>query len=84
MFGGIAFLVHGNMSVGVNKELLIARVGADTEAIALARPHARVCMFTRRPMKGWVEVPPEGYADDANLDWFVEAGVRFARSLPRK
>lgn len=84
MFGGIAFMVCGNMLVGVTRDDLMVRVGAAAHEDSLARPHARPMDFTGRPMKGMVYVGPEGYASDANLRAWVERGLSFARTLPAK
>jgi hypothetical protein len=84
MFGGIAFMLNGNMSVGVLGEELIVRLGAEAAAKALTDPHVRVMDFTGRPMKGWVIVEPAATEDDAALAGWVERGVAFAGSLPPK
>jgi TfoX/Sxy family transcriptional regulator of competence genes len=84
MFGGLAFMLHGNMSVGVEKDRLMVRVGPDRYDKALARPHARPMDFTGRPMKGFVYVPPEGLHTDAALQEWVHMGVEFALTLPKK
>jgi TfoX/Sxy family transcriptional regulator of competence genes len=84
MFGGLAFLLNGNMSVGVLGEELIVRLGAEEGARALAEPHVRVMDFTGRPMKGWVIVGPAATADDGALAGWVERGIAFAASLPPK
>ena len=84
MFGGLAFLVGGNMAVGIVKEELMVRVGPEAHAAALAEPHARPMDFTKRPMRGFVFVAPAGFEEDADLARWVGRGVRFAASLPRK
>jgi hypothetical protein len=84
MFGGLAFLVGGNMSVGIIGEELMVRVGPEVWAEALARPHVREMDFTGRPMKGFVYVGTEGFEDDADLAAWVARGVGFAASLPAK
>jgi TfoX/Sxy family transcriptional regulator of competence genes len=84
MFGGVAFLVNGNMAVGVVKSELMVRVGPDAHAAALREPHARPMDFAKRPMKGFVFVAEAGLAEDAQLSAWVERGVRFAASLPPK
>jgi TfoX/Sxy family transcriptional regulator of competence genes len=84
MFGGLAFLVGGNMAVGIVKDELMVRVGPEAHASALAEPHARPMDFTKRPMRGFVFVAPAGFAEDADLTRWVGRGVRFAGSLPRK
>ena len=85
MFGGLAFLVGGNMSVAVSgRGGLIVRVGPDGEDEALGLPHARPMDMTGRPMSGWVVVDPAGVRSDGDLRRWVERGVGFARSLPAK
>ena len=84
MFGGLAFLIHGNMCVGVVKEDLLVRVGAETHEEALGRPHARPMDFTGRPMRGFVFVAAEGLDSDAALGEWVRRGVAIAETLPKK
>jgi TfoX/Sxy family transcriptional regulator of competence genes len=84
MFGGLAFLLDGNMSVGVRAGELMVRVGADGTEEALAQPHARQSFMGERPMKGWVLVAAEGLRDDDELGGWVRRGVAHARSLPPK
>lgn len=84
MFGGIAFLLDGNMAVGIVGEELMVRVGPDAWADALAQPHAREMDFTGRSMKGFVYVSGEGVAEDADLSGWVAQGTEFAGSLPPK
>ena len=84
MFGGIGYLINGNMACGVNKEDLIVRVGLDGYGEAVIRPHAGPFDMTGRPMKGWVMVTPGGYESEADLQAWVMKGVEFARSLPAK
>jgi len=84
MFGGIAFLVDGNMAVGVSKEDLMVRVGPDAHADAMRRPGTRLFEMTGRPSPGWVLVDPGGYADEAEFAAWVDQGIAFARSLPPK
>jgi len=84
MFGGVGFLLNGNLLVGVWKDSLIARLDpADGEA-ALAEPH--VCPFAPagRPMAGWVLVGPEGLDTDEELAGWVRRGTAFVRTLPAK
>lgn len=84
MFGGIGFMVNGYMACGVNKEEMIVRVGPENYDQALKKPHTRVFDFTGRPMKGWVMIAPEGYESDEDLKYWIEQGVSFAQSLPKK
>jgi hypothetical protein len=82
MFGGLAFMIHGHMFCGVLQESLMARVGPDAYAGALARSHTREMDFTGRPMKGYVYVDPEGIEEDDELQAWVDRCVAFALSLP--
>ena len=84
MFGGIGFLLHGNMCVGIWKDSLIVRLDAGEGAAALYEPH--VCEFdaTGRPMRGWVVVAPPGIAEDRDLNEWLYRAVEFARQLPPK
>ena len=84
MFGGIGFLVKGNMACGVHKDALIVRVGPEGYEESLARPHARPFDITGRPMKGWVMVGPDGYRSDDDLRSWVRQGVDFALTLTPK
>ncbi len=84
MFGGLTFMVRGNMACGVASDHLMVRVGPDAYDDALGQPHARLMDFTGRPMKGMVFVEPAGLKRDANLKAWVQRGVDFAMSLPAK
>jgi TfoX/Sxy family transcriptional regulator of competence genes len=84
MFGGIAFLVDGNMACGVSKDSLMVRMSPDATDAALAQPHVRVFDMTGRPMKGWIIVEPAGIQSDDDLNRWIAQGVAFAQSLPPK
>ncbi len=84
MFGGIGFMVQGNMACGVNKDDLIVRVGPDVYQEALDHPDTRPFDMTGRPMTGWVVVMDNGYESDQALADWVKKGVDFALSLPPK
>lgn len=84
MFGGIGFMIHGNMACGVNKDDLIVRVGPDRYEDALAEAHTRVFDMTGRPMRGWVVVTSKGYEALNELKDWVDRGASFAKSLPPK
>jgi len=84
MFGGIGFMLHGNMACGVNGENLIVRVGPEGYERALAEPHTKQFDMTGRPMKGWVVVSGEGCEAEGDLQAWVQKGVEFALSLPAK
>ena len=84
MFGGLAFLLRGNMAVGISGDELMVRVGPDATDDALARPHTRVFDMTGRPMKGWILVTRDGVKNSRQLGAWVRRGVQFAESLPPK
>jgi TfoX/Sxy family transcriptional regulator of competence genes len=84
MFGGIAFMVRGNMCCGVIADRLMLRVGPVGYEAALSRPHARPMDFTGRPMKGMVYVEPAGFASGGDLKEWIAKATGFALSLPPK
>ena len=84
MFGGIAFMVGGNMAVGVIRDDLMVRIGQDAHDAALAEPHVRIMDFAGKPMKGMIYVGPEGVLSDPELARWVDAGAAFAAALPPK
>ena len=85
MFGGIAFLIAGNMACGVSGEDLIVRADKeDSDALIESEPGARTFDMTGRPMRGWILVAPDATADDADLERWVRRGEEFAASLPPK
>ncbi len=84
MFGGLCFLVHGNMACGIVKDELMVRVGPNAYDNALAQPSARPMDFTGRPMRGMVYVGRPGLRTDPQVRRWAERGARFARSLPPK
>jgi len=85
MFGGIAFLLHGNMCVGVHGDDLIVRVDPPQTDALLGEPGARVFDLSGgRPMQGWLLVAPIGFQGDEALKTWVARGVRCASSLPKK
>ena len=84
MFGGIGFLLNGNMCCGIWKDLLVLRLGTDNANKALEQPHVRPMDITGKPMKGWLFVEAEGYKKDEDLTGWVEKAFTFARGLPAK
>ena len=84
MFGGIAFMLQGNMSCGVIGEELIVRVGPERFEAAIGKSHTRAFDFSGRPMKGWIVVESEGYESDRDLENWIGQGVDYALSLPAK
>jgi TfoX/Sxy family transcriptional regulator of competence genes len=83
MFGGIAWMLEGNMAVGLMKDGLLVRLGDRVEA-ALQEPHTHEPMMGDRPMKGMVVVAAEGVETDEQLGAWVARGADVARSLPPK
>jgi len=84
MFGGVGFMLRGNMACGVNGEELIVRVGPEHHAAALTRPQVRPFDMTGKSMSGWIMVGPAGVASDSDLQEWIARGVAFALSLPAK
>ena len=84
MFGGLAFLLNGNMAVGVHGDDLIVRLAPEQTEEALAEPGVRIFDMTGRPMKGWVLVGPGATANEDGLGAWVTRGLDFAESLPPK
>jgi TfoX/Sxy family transcriptional regulator of competence genes len=84
MFGGIVFLLGGNMCVGIVGDELMVRVGPDAYEAALEQPFAREMDFTGKPMRGMLYVADPGCREEAQLADWVERGVAFAGALPAK
>lgn len=84
MFGGLCFLVGGNMTCGIVKRELMVRVGPDGYADALDQPHARPMDFTGRPLRGMVYVSERGIATDAQLRAWMKRALKFTGALPAK
>jgi TfoX N-terminal domain len=83
MFGGLAFMLDGNMFVGIVGDDLMARLGPDAADAALERPHVRIMDFSGRPMKGMVFVGP-GALDGEELTGWVAGALDFVGTLPPK
>jgi TfoX/Sxy family transcriptional regulator of competence genes len=84
MFGGVAFLLRGNMFCGIVGRDLMVRVGPVEYEAALGRAHVREMDFTGRPLSGMVYVRPPGFRSAQQLKSWVDRGLDFARSLPAK
>jgi TfoX/Sxy family transcriptional regulator of competence genes len=85
MFGGLAFLVAGNMSVAASGQggLMVRVDPGDSDAL-LAKPHVRPFEMRGRAMQGWLRVDAEGVRTKRQLDPWVRRGVAYARGLPPK
>ena len=84
MFGGIAFLLNGNMLVAVWQDSLIVRLGSEAGERVLSEPHVRPFDVTGRPMRGWIMVEPDGIDSDGQLDNWIERAAKFVLTLPSK
>ncbi len=84
MFGGLAFLLRGNMCCGVVGEELMVRVGRESYEAALHEPHVREMDLTGRPLRGLVYVSSDGLVSDGDLRAWAERGARYAESLPAR
>jgi TfoX/Sxy family transcriptional regulator of competence genes len=86
MFGGVGYMLNGNMACGILGDDMIVRVGLDEYESLLKRAHVKI--FTMKggpkPMKGWLMVEPEGYKTSRQLAQWVKTGVEFALRLPPK
>ena len=83
MFGGLCFMLNGNMVAGTSKRGLLVRVGKDQQSNALARPGAKLMEMTGRPMEGYILVDPPPRDDRALRNWLALA-VAFVKTLPPK
>jgi hypothetical protein len=84
IFGGLAFLINGNMACGISGRELIVRLDPDDTARALRQRHTHIFSPTGRPMKGWILVRPAGLTSAAALRKWVQLGLTYARALPPK
>ena len=84
MFGGVGFLLNGNLLVGVWKDSLCVRLGPAQAEEALKEVHVKEFDITGRAMKGWVLVNPEGIEDDDRLKDWSERAMKFVAKLPGK
>jgi TfoX/Sxy family transcriptional regulator of competence genes len=85
MFGGLAFLLGGNMAVSASGQGgLIVRIDPEQSDDALADPHAKLMEMRGRRMPGWIRVATDGVESDQQLARWVRRGVKFARTLPAK
>ena len=84
MFGGLGFLLAGNICCGVWKGFLILRLGDDAARQVLTEEHTRPFDISGRPMRGWAMVEPAGWQDAARLRRWVQWAVEFTSTLPEK
>jgi hypothetical protein len=84
MFGGICYLINGNMCFGIFKDYLIVRMAADLAKEKLMGEHVRQFDITGRPMKGWVMVEKGSWGKNADMVLWLDIGRSYASSLPKK
>ena len=84
MFGGIAFMVSGNMTVGVTQDDLIVRVGLEKYQDSLRKPGVDFFQPTGKPMAGWIIVASDGHDTDEEMKYWVELALEFVKTLPAK
>ena len=84
MFGGICYLIHGNMCFGIHKDSLVVRAGVEAAEERMTEKYVRPFDITGRPMKGWVMVEEGGWEADESLKGWLALGKKFALTLPKK
>ena len=84
MFGGIAFMINGNMCVGPWRSSLIVRLDKKDHEKTQSQPFVKPMDITGKVMKGWARVEPGGIESDEDLKEWIERAVKFVRSLPAK
>jgi TfoX/Sxy family transcriptional regulator of competence genes len=84
IFGGVAYMLRGNVCVGVYKDSLIVRAGEREAGTLLRRAHVRPMDITGKPLKGWIMVEPDGLRRKADLSRYVDAALEFVADLPAK
>lgn len=84
MFGGVGFLLHGNLCVGIWHSSLIVRLGPEEGAAALQEPHVAEFDITGRPMNGWIMVEPDGIETDDQLAGWIRRSIEFVSTLAPK
>ena len=84
MFGGVAFMLNGNMAVGVSGDRLMVRIAAEEHDATLALPGVSQFDLTGRPMSGWIVVESDALAEDGRLAYWIDRGLEYAGSLPPK
>ena len=84
MFGGLAWLVDGHLTLGARGDGMLARLGRGNDAWALALPDIGPMISAGRRMDGWVRAGPAAYGEDAVRARLIEAALAFVRTLPPK
>lgn len=84
MFGGLGYMLHGNMCFGIHQDTLMIRIGVKAAEKILKEPHVRPMDLTGKVMKGWATVEPEAMEEDEALQGFCELAIDFVKTLPKK
>ncbi len=84
LFGGVCYVLKGNMAFGIHKDFLIVRVDKDLGVKSLKDNNVKPFDITGRPMSGWIMVREAGWTKKAELIKWIDTGKRFALSLPEK
>ena len=84
MFGGVCFMMGGNMCVGTWKSALIVRIDRAERETVLTEPHTKPADLNGRVMKGWALVEPAGIESDSDLKAWVDRAADHAKRLPAK
>lgn len=84
MFGGVGFLLNGNMACGVHKDGLLVRVDPEKHNVLLKKSHVHPFEMTGQPMKGWLLIEAEGVKTTRQLSTWIKEGVKFASTLSAK
>lgn len=84
MFGGLAYMLNGNMAFGIHGSGLMVRIDAEEHDAALAEPGVRPFDMQGRPMRGWIVVESDAVAEDVALASWIDRGMKHAGSLPPK
>lgn len=84
MFGGLAFMLHGNMACGIVGEKLMLRLGEDGAGSAMREPHVKPMDFTGKPIKTMAFIDPEGIEGEGELAHWIDKALAFTRALPEK
>jgi TfoX/Sxy family transcriptional regulator of competence genes len=84
MFGGIGWLLHGNMCVGVYKEWLITRVGEEKARILCQSKSVKIMDITGKPMKAWTMIAPEAVEEEQDLKRYISYAIDFVVTLAPK
>ena len=84
MFGGVCYLINGNMVCGVYKDFLILRLGVDPAKSFLRLPYVKPFDITGRPMKGWIMVEEKGFKEEQELASWLNKAKEFVLTLPSK